>query len=178
MRTAVSPVKEIMLREIERELTGSPYAFISNFENFPLEALAELRRSLGKVSTRSLVVKHTLARKAFANLSLGEIDSYLKGHVLITFGEGAPQTISKAIVDFAKKNEKFVPRAVVFEKKLYDQQFIKSLALLPSRQELLTQVVVRMKSPISGFVMTLNQVLRGFAVALNEIKKKKEGAAS
>lgn len=171
-------VKEFMLKEIERELQGSPCAFISNFENFPLEALADLRRSLGKVATRSLVVKHTLARKAFSNLSLGEVDPFLQGHVLITFGEGAPQAISKAIVEFAKKNDKFVPRAVLFEKKLYDQSFIKSLAALPSRQELLTQVVVRMNSPITGFVMTLNQVLKGFVVALNEIKKKKESSVS
>jgi len=173
-----SSVKEIMLKEIERELAGNPYAFISNFEDFPLEALGDLRRTLGKVATRSLVVKHTLARKAFSNLSLGEVDPFLKGHVLITFGEGAPQTISKAIVEFAKKNDKFVPRAVLFENKLYDQQFINALAALPSRHELLTQVVTRMKSPISGFVMTLNQVLRGFVVALNEIKKQKEGAVS
>jgi len=173
-----SAVKEIMLKEIERELAASPYAFISNFDSFPLEVLGELRISLSKVATRSLVVKHSLVRKAFSNLELGEVEPFLKEHVLITFGEGAPQAISKAIVEFAKKNEKFVPRAVLFEKKLHDEQFVKALAALPSRQELLTQVVVRMKSPISGFVMTLNQVLRGFAVALNEIKKKKENAAS
>ena len=171
-----SLVKEIMLKEIEKELAGNPYAFISNFEKIPLEQLSELRRALGKVAKRSLVVKHSLARKAFTKLALGEVDAYLKGHMLITFGDGAPQTISKAIVDYAKKNEKFIPRAVVFEKKLYDQNFIKALAALPSREELLTQVVVRIQSPISGFVMTLNQVLRGFAVALNEIKKKKESA--
>ena len=171
-----SIVREIMLKEIERELSSNPYAFISNFENVPLDQLSELRRALGKVAKRSLVVKHSLARKAFEKMAFGEVDSFLKGHVLITFGDGAPQVISKAIVDYAKKNEKFVPRAVVFEKKLYDQAFIKSLAALPSRQELLTQVVVRIQSPISGFVMTLNQVLRGFVVALNEIKKKKESA--
>ena len=173
-----SVLKEMMLREIEQEFSASPYAFISNFENVPLEQLSELRRSLGKVAKRSLVVKHSLASKAFEKLALGEVAPYLKGHVLITFGDGAPQTISKAIIEYAKKNEKFIPRAVVFEKKLYDHSFIKSLSDLPSREELLTQVVVRIQSPISGFVMTLNQVLRGFAVALNEIKKKKESAAS
>ena len=173
-----SVVKEIMLKEIESEFSSNPYAFISNFEKVPLEQLSELRRSLGRVAKRSLVVKHSLARKAFAKFSFGEVDAYCKGHLLITFGNDAPQTISKAIVDYAKKNDKFVPRAVVFEKKLYDQNFIKALAALPSRQELLTQVVVRVQSPISGFVMTLNQVLRGFVVALAEVKKKKEGAAA
>ena len=174
----VSTIKELMLQEIERELSAHPYAFISNFENFPLEQLAELRRTLGKVAQRSMVVKHSLEKKAFAKLELGEVESYLKGHVLITFGKDAPQTISKAIIEFAKKNEKFVPRAVLFEKKMYDKNFVKSLASLPSRKELLTQVVVRMKSPISGFVITLNQLLRGVAVALNEIKKKKESSAA
>ena len=100
----------------------------------------------------------------------------MKGQILITFGTVDPQNISKTIVDFSKTNDKVVPAGVVFEDKVYGQDFVKRLATLPSRHELLTQVVVRVKSPISGFVMTLGAITRGLVVALNEIKKQKEAA--
>ncbi len=63
---------------------------------------------------------------------------------------------------------------MILEDKVYDQEFVKQLAKFPTRKELLTQVVVRVKSPISGFVMTLSQVLRGLVTVLSEVKKQKE----
>ena len=76
------------------------------------------------------------------------------------------------------KSKKSDRVGILFEDKVYDQEFVKQLSKLPSRQELLTQVVVRVKSPISGFVLTLNQLVKGVVVALNEVKKKKELQAS
>jgi large subunit ribosomal protein L10 len=96
----------------------------------------------------------------------------------MTLGSRDPQEISKAIVEFAKTNQRFVPRGVVFEGKAYGADFVKSLSKLPSRRELLTQVVVRIKSPISGVVLTLGQLMRGLVCALNEIKNKKSVATA
>ena len=110
----------------------------------------------------------------WAEKSFDGAEKFLKGQILVTFGEKDPQNISKAIMDFAKTHNKLVPAAVVFESKVYGQEFVKRLAMLPSRHELLTQVVVRIKSPISGLVLTLGQITRGLVVALNEIKKQKQ----
>jgi len=171
-----SIVQELMLKEMVKEFEKNPYAFISSFQGLAVSDLFELRRNLEKVAKRSLVVKHSLVKKVFSSLSLPEADKFLKNNVLVTLGDKEPQAISKTLVDFAKTNEKLVPEGVVFEKKVYDRAYVKILAQLPSRHGLLTQVAVRIKSPISGFVITLNQLLRGLAVALNEIKKKREGA--
>jgi len=155
-----------------------PYAFISRFENFPVADLADLRRRLEKYSKRSLVVKHTLAQRIFGEMNYQGAAQMLKGHVLVTFSDKEPQALSKAIVEYAKGNEKFSPAGVIFEKKVYNAQFVNQLAALPSRHELLTQAVIRIKSPISGFVMTLGQVVRGLVQVLSEVKKKREAASS
>lgn len=166
--------KQLMMREIEKEFEASPYAFVAHFEGLDVAALSDLRQKLNKAGKRSMLVKHTLAKKIFAAKRVADAEKLLKGSVLMTFAAGEPQVVSKAIVDFAKANEKFVPDGVIFENKAYDAAYVKQLANLPSRQELLTQLVVRVKSPITGFVLTLNQVLQGFVTALNEIKKLKE----
>ncbi len=173
-----SLVQEIMMKEMKREFEKNPYAFISSFQGLAVSDLSDLRRNLEKVAKRSVVVKHSIVRKVFSDLQFDGAEKLLKNNVLVTMGDKEPQIISKALVDFAKKNEKFLPEGVVVDGKVYNKEYVKVLAQLPSRHELLTQVVVRIKSPITGLVLTLNQLLKGFAVALNEIKKKKELAAS
>jgi large subunit ribosomal protein L10 len=173
-----SVVNNTILKEVKEEFEANPYAFLSSFHGVPVETMATLRRNLEKHSNRSLVVKHSLAKKALEAMKIEGADSLFKDHLLVTLGDKDPQQISKALIEFAKTNSKFKPCGVVFEKKLYDSAFVKSLSQLPSRHELLTQVVVRVKSPISGFVLTLSQMLRGIAVALNEIRKQKEGGSA
>ena len=171
-----SAVKEILMKEVEKEFSA-PYAFISTFKNLPVADLSDYRKSLEKISKRSLVIKHTLARKVFEKHSWKDADAFLNGQIVVTFGETEPQNISKAVVGFAKANNKLVPAGVIFENKVYGADFVKRLATMPSRHELLTQVVVRVKSPISGLVMTLAAINRGLVVALNEIRKKREAIA-
>ncbi len=169
-----SLVRQHMLDEIRKEFDANPYAFITSFEKATVADSADFRRALEKVSSRSLVIKQTLAKKVLLDMKCETAEKYLKGSVLVTFGDKDPQNISKAIVDFVKTNKKFGVGGVVFESQVYDSEFVNQLAKLPSRHELLTQVVVRVKSPISGFVMTLSQVLRGLVVVVSEIKKQRE----
>jgi large subunit ribosomal protein L10 len=167
--------KEMIVKEIAKEFDNNPYAFISTYDSMGVADVSEFRRTMEKVAGRSLLVKHTLAKKVFGQKALGEAERFLKGQVVVTFAKKDPQVASKALMKYAKTNTKLVPTGLIFEGKVYSEDFIKRLSEMPSRHELLTQMVIRMKSPISGFVMTLNQVLQGFVIALNEIKKKKEG---
>jgi len=171
-----SIMKEVMLREVRKGFEEKPYAFLSSFSGVNVADLSEFRRSVNKVAARSLVVKHAIAKKALREFKYDEAEKFLAGNVVVTFGDADPQIISKAISDFCKSNNKFVSGGMIFEKRVYDKQFVAQLAALPSRHELLTQVVVRIKSPITGFVMGLSGLMRGLVVALNEVKKKREAA--
>ncbi len=166
--------KELMMKELEKEFKDNSSVFFSSFHALSVADISEFRRTIEKVSKRSMVLKHAMAKKIFSDSNLGEAEKFLSGQVLVTFASGEPQVVSKTIVDFSKKNNKLAPAGVIFENKVYDAEFVRRLAKLPSRHELLTQVVTRVKSPISGFVMTLSQVLRGVVTVISEIKKQKE----
>ncbi len=172
--------KKLMFQEIVKEFEKSPYAFISNLNGISVFDISEARRNLEKVSGRSLMIKHAMARKIFAQFSVAGAEKYLSGSVVITFGDKDPQEISKKLVDFSKTNEKWKPAGVIFEGQVYGEEFVKQLARLPSRKELLTQLVLRMNSPIQGFANVLGALTRNLVVALEEVRKKKAatGAAS
>lgn len=170
--------KELMFQEITKEFEKSPYAFISSIQGVSVLDLSDARRSLEKVSRRSLMVKHAMARKIFSQLHVTGAEKFLTGSVIITFGEKDPQEISKKLVDVAKGNEKWKPAGVIFEGQVYGEDFVKQLAKLPSRKELLTQVVLRLNSPIAGFVNVLGALTRNLVVALEEVRKKKAAAGA
>ncbi len=170
--------KELIYNEIVKELEKSPYAFISNLDGISVLDISDIRRGLEKVSNRSLMVKHAIARKIFKQLNVAGAEQYLNGSVIITFGDKDPQEISKKLVDFAKTNEKWKPAGVVFEGQVYGDAFIKQLASLPSKKELLTQLVLRVNSPLQGFANVLSAVSRNFVVVLSELRKKKEAASA
>ena len=54
---------------------------------------------------------------------------------------------------------------------------VKQLATLPSREQLLTQLVSGMVSPISGLANVLAQLPRSLVVALDQVRQQKEAAA-
>ena len=167
-----------MFKEIVKEFEKSPYAFISNLNGISVLDISAARRSLEKVSGRSLMVKHAMARKIFAQFSVAGAEKYLSGSVVITFGDKDPQEISKRLVDFSKTNEKWKPAGVIFEGQVYGEDFVKQLAKLPSRKELLTQLVLRMNSPLQGFANVLGALTRNLVVTLEEVRKKKAAAGA
>lgn len=169
----VSLAKKLMIEEIEREFSGSASAFFSRFDHLSVQDMNELRRSLEKVSKRTILAKHTLTKKVFEKMRMADASRFLEGSVLMTLGSEEPQAASKILVDFAKSHENVELKGMIYSGKVYEANFVKELAKLPSRKELLTQVAIRMKSPIAGLVMTLGGLLRSFVTILNEVQKKK-----
>ncbi len=168
--------KELMYQEIEREFDKSPYVFFSNFSGLSVSDLSKARTRLNKSANRSLLVKHAMARKILKTRGFADSENLLSGSVLLTFGDKEPQDISRAVVESLKVSEKLKCAGVLFEGKLEGADFVKQLSSLPSRQELLTQVVVRMNSPITGLVCVLANTMRGLVIALDQVRKQKEVA--
>lgn len=167
-----------MLKETVERLKENSCIFFGIFKGLPVSDFSELRRLLEKASARSFVVKNTIANLALKEIGANEADSLLGGSIFLTVGSKEPQDISKILVKFLEGRETLELRGVFLDGKVYQTQYVKSLAKLPSRKELLASVVCGVMAPLSRFVCTLNGVARAFVVALNEVKNKKaQGSA-
>ena len=177
-RERLSFSKQLIFEEIEREFSAGGNTFFNRFDRLTVQDMNELRRSLEKVARRTLVVKHSIVRKILEKMQLGEAAHFLEGSILVTFGAQEPQLVSKTLVEFVKSHESVQLKGLVLDGKVYEANYIRELARLPSRKELLTRLAIRMKSPIAGFVTTLGGVIRSLVIVLNEVQKKKAEAAS
>jgi large subunit ribosomal protein L10 len=82
----------------------------------------------------------------------------------------------KILIDFAKDNEKLEIKSAVFGGRILNQEDIKALAKMPSKEELLAKLVYTLNAVPTSFVNVLAGVPRGLVNVLNGIKDQKEAA--
>ncbi len=165
--------KDLIIKEIEKELKrGEPF-FVVRHDTVPAAAIDKLRAKLRAAKTRYFVVKNTLGQKAFERAKLTEFNDHIQGACGIAFTSGDVVGSSKALMEFAKENEKFKVQAGYMQGRMMTSDQVKVLASLPSREVLLSKVLGGMQAPISGFVNVLAGTLRKLVNVVDAIQKKK-----
>jgi large subunit ribosomal protein L10 len=170
--------KEHMVDEIVASIKERPNFIITKYMGSSVSDLEQLRKSLKKSSSSYVVVKNSILKIVFDKLDLKDESAKIEsGMGLSLSGEDIVATC-KVLANFAKDHDKFKIKGAIIDGKSVEQEKVKELASLPSKQVLLTQVVVTMKSPITGFVNVLGGVVRKFVYVVAAIKTSKQNAPS
>ena len=87
-----------------------------------------------------------------------------------------PVAPAKILTDFAKENESLEIKVGVMNGKVLEFKEIKALSSLPSREELLSQLLSTFNAVPSSFVRTLNEIPKKLLYLLSAVKDQKEAA--
>lgn len=168
-----SILKEASLSKIKGSLKESESFFIINYSGVASAGMSNLRRQLKDAEASVFVIKNTVARKAFKDLGLDDFNRFVDGSCGIVFVKNEPVGVFKALYDFTKTNENLKITGGRLKDKLLEKEDVEQLAKLPSKEVLLTQLVVTLKSPITGLVRALGYPLQRLTACLDQIKQKK-----
>lgn len=116
--------------------------------------VTELRRRVRAADATYKVAKNRLASLALHGTQFDGILPLLKGPTALAWSED-PVAVAKAIVEFAKTNEKLVVLGGALGSQTLDANGVKALAALPSLDELRAQLVGMISTPatrIAGVV--------------------------
>lgn len=166
-------IKEASEGIIEEAAKTSKSLFVIRYSGLSSPAITELRRVLKNGNSVFLAVKNSVARRALKNAGFQPLVNRVEGTCGIVFAKDEPVGVAKILCKFAKDNEKLVLDGGFFKDMILEKKDIESLSRLPSKEVLRQQVVMTLNSPISGLVITLNQVLAKFVYCLEQIKNKK-----
>jgi large subunit ribosomal protein L10 len=143
-----------------------------------VEKITQFRRQVKEASGNYQVVKNTLARRAIAETPFEELGQFLVGPTGIVFCQGEPMDPAKVVTNFTKETDGALQvKGGVVDGTVFDAKGIERVSKLPSRQEMLTQLVSSLQSPISGLVGTLQGVTREFVYTLQAIADQKSSEA-
>ncbi|MCD4814701.1 50S ribosomal protein L10 [bacterium] len=170
--------KSQVMDEIREVLKEKKNVILTEYRGLNVEQVTQLRNVLRKAGMTYKVLKNTLSRKLFEEAGITELADQLVGPVAVSFLSEDVAASSKALIDYAKKNELLVIKVGYVDGKLVDLEGIKAIAALPSREILLGMVLATMQAPVKDLLSVLQGNTRKLIYALNAIKEQKEKEAA
>ena len=172
--------KVAAVAELTERFRDSSGAVLTEYRGLTVAQLAELRRSLGKDATFT-VVKNTLTKIAVTEAGLeGQLSSLLAGPSAIAFVDGDVVEAAKGLRDFARGNPLLVIKGGVLDGRAMSPAEITKLADLEPREVLLAKLAGAMKASIAGAAATFNALpvqMAQLAEALRTKRAAAEGGA-
>ena len=140
-------------------LGSSKMTVVTKYEGTTVKAMQALRREARATGTVSKVVKNRLVIKALQqDDKFKDVDtSALQGMLLYSFNNEDEVAPAQAIATFAKTNPtlEFVG-AFTADGKFLNADEVKALATLPSKEQLIAQVVATLTAPLNDSINALS----------------------
>jgi large subunit ribosomal protein L10 len=166
--------KAVAIAEIAARIDQSEAVFAVDYRGITVAQVAELRAKLRDADATFKVVKNSLTERAADQAGADTLKDYLAGPTALTFVRGDVALAAKAVADYGRATQLLAFKGGLMDGLPVDVDQIRSLSRLPSREVLYGQLVGVVAAPVSGLVRTLNALLGGLAVALGQVRDKKE----
>jgi large subunit ribosomal protein L10 len=169
--------KQAVVSEVAAKLVGAQAVIVAEYRGLDVERITQLRSKARKSGLYLRVLKNTLARRAVKGTPFEKLSEQMVGPLMYGIAQD-PVAGAKVLSEFAKEHEQFVIRAGAMPNTMMSATDVKALALLPSREELLSKLMGTMLAPVVKLVRTMNEVPGKFVRTLAAYRDSKEKAAA
>ncbi len=166
--------KQEIVNEIKEKIEKSKIVIVFDFTGIDANTVADFRKELKKINTDMQVVRNTLFKRACEGTELYDKMNLFEKPSALLFGYDDIVETAKKLNEFLKEYETAYIKGGLVEGRYATAEEIESVAKLPSREQLVAQLLAVMQAPITNFVRVLNGVPQKFVLVLNAIKEQKE----
>lgn len=171
--------KEAQVAQLVEDFGKAKMIVLTDYQGLSVEDSQELRKLLKEQGSQFRVVKNTLVRQALGQYeAFKDVDAAVfDGPMGLAFGFEDEVAPAQVIANFAKTHPEieFVG-ALNAAGELLTAAQTTQLSSLPSKQQLLGQVVGTIAAPLSGFVRVLNGNVTGIVQVLSQYRDQKSNA--
>ena len=167
-------VKKQVVLDIKEKMENAQGIVFYDYRGLTVAEVTELRNNFREAGVEYKVLKNSMLRRAADMLDLEGLDEYLIGPTAVAFGFDDPVGPAKVLVEYTKKLKKTEIKSGVLDGRIIGLEEIKSLAELPSREQLLGMLAGTLNAPITGFARSLSGIISKLGYALNAVREQKE----
>ncbi len=128
------------------------------YRGLTVEQDTALRKQLREAGVTYKVYKNTMLNFAIKGTDFEGLSAHLEGPTAIAVSKEDATAPARILFNFAKSAEALELKAGVVEGTYYDQDGIKVIATVPSREELLAKFLGSIQSPIANFARVIKQI--------------------
>lgn len=144
----------------------------TDFSGIKVSVLSELRNKLREKDAEYKVVKNNLFKRALKDAGYKDVDDYLKGPIGVVFTSSDLGEAAKILKDFKKEQENFRFSLGIMDNVVYNEEQIRKIADIPSKEVLISQIMSLINAPASNIAMVMNQTISSLARGINAVAEK------
>ena len=162
--------KEKVVEELGQIFESSGVVVVAHYAGITVAQMQDLRAKMREVGGSVRVAKNKLAKIALEGKPAEKMGDLLTGMTVLAFSED-PVAAAKVCEAYAKTNDKFVILGGAMGNAVLDQAGVKTVASMPSREELIAQIVSCIGAPgaaIAGAIGAPAANIAGILTTLEE----------
>ena len=171
-----SQEKEASVSALVDQFKGAELAVLIGYQGCTCAELTSLRKKLKPSGAKFAVVKNSLASRALKGTDGEKLEDLFVGPTGVIWSPEDPVGPAKVLKDFAKEIEKFSIKGGIIGDKILSTKDIETLAALPSREEILSNLLALINAPATRLLQTMNapatQLVRTLGAWQTELEKR------
>jgi large subunit ribosomal protein L10 len=150
--------KKTIIDDLLERVNGSPFLIVTDFSGLTVSQFEELRARFDGVQSRIHVTKNSYIKRVIKEADLPEgLSDCLSGQTAIVTGEEDVCGAAKILKNFNKEFGRPAIKMGVLDGKLMSEAEVNQLADLPSREQLLAQLLGLLQAPATNLARLLNE---------------------
>jgi large subunit ribosomal protein L10 len=164
--------KAAVVEEIARQLQAVDAVFAVDYRGLSVSQAADLRARLHDAGAVFRVVKNSLTERATEQAGAEQLKPLLQGPTALALVDGDAALAAKALNDTARALRMLEFKGGIMNGTALSAEEIRSIARLPAREVLHAQLVGAVASPLAGLARTLNALIAGVAIQLQQVAEQ------
>lgn len=165
--------KEQFVASYVEQLTKSQAIVLTDYRGTTVQQIQRLRGQMREHNTNVQVIKNSLMTIALEQAGLPAPEGYLVGPTAVVYLPEDIATAAKALFDSIKDLDNINVKGAILDGEILDAEGAKKLRELPSRPDVLAQLLGAIQGPASELVRTLeapaNELYRTLQAPLREL---------
>ena len=163
--------KEKVVEELGQIFESSGVVVVAHYEGLTVAEMQVLRARMRDAGGAVRVAKNRLAKIALEGKPCASIASLLTGMTVLAYSED-PVAAAKVSDAFAKDNKKLVILGGAMGETALDADGVKAVASMPSREELIAQVVSCIGAPAASIAGAIGAPASNIAGILSTLEER------
>ena len=171
--------KIALVQALKQLISDSEIAIATSYQGIGVTEQTELRSALRKAGVQLRVVKNSLLLRAADEAGLEQFKALVDGPTALVVSDDEPISAARAIQDYIHDHPgtPVAIRNAVFDGELVDADYVRDLATVPPREELLARIAAGVVGQVTEFVGLLQATTREFAGLVEARAVQLEGEA-
>ncbi len=163
--------KAQVVEELGQVFASSGVVVVARYTGMTVAQMQDLRAKMREVGGAVRVAKNTLAKIALGGTPPEKMGSLLAGMTVLAYSED-PVAAAKVCEAYAKGNDKFVILGGAMGSEVLDPAGVKAVASMPSREELIAQIVSILGAPASSLAGAIGAPAANIAGILKTLEER------